>query len=200
MVTVVIDREYLHYTNPELARACQIKGEQKAAFCRLLPDGMHCNVISWECLDIRNLRLDDEMGPSYREFYKQSMSLLKKYQKEERKCLEDVKNIVDEINEAKQYYTEMMSKSLAHLISGASGIHAMQDKSSKVEEENASNKQLALSPSDPTISFVNTVVNIQVIVGVFYGSEICHNDNLEIHLLPPIRLVGFVEVEIHDMT
>lgn len=199
MVTVTIDRQYLHYINPDLDRACQLKDDHQFAYCQFLPDGMSCNVISWQCMDIRNLLFEDGMGEVYRKYYEQSMAMFKESQQAEKECLDNVKkDLIDEIEGAKQYYANVM-QSFANLISDPPPLRLITHEVSKKETEdnNNSNQQLAVLPETDS-SLVKIVMNIHIFVGVFVGETCYNNGDLEIHLLPSVEMVGFVGLEEKD--
>ena len=107
MVTLVIGKEYLDYTNPDLERECKIKGGYQSAYCRFTPQCINCNVVGWECLDIRNLLFQEKMQPFYMEFYNNAMLQLKQYQQEERKCVEGVRNAVSTVERYVEGFTSI---------------------------------------------------------------------------------------------
>ena len=186
MVTIVIDRKYLHYVTPDLDSACRIMGQKQYAYCKFLPDGMQCNVISWKCLDVRNLVLQDSTRDYLLTSYHDALGELRKYQKEEKRCLEEVRN---EIARVEDFFSNLAKQ----LIFGSSAQPLISDESAREEEEyrNRSNKKSELSTTSPKDLLYGSA-KVQVFIAIFLGEEVCYNDEIEIYLLPPVNLLGYV--------
>jgi hypothetical protein len=196
MVTVVIREEYLHYANPSLERKCQIiNGKDKNAYCSFTPKGINCNVIGLECLDVRNLRFQEDMQFFYTDFYNNAMNQLKLSQQKERKCVEDVSNAIDIVGKhvailekhiatAKEYVGGFFDVSF---LSQTSPTYDVQEKT-KSEKNNVSKQGVSLLNKETYFD-----VSVHIFVGIFFGEDVyCYNSE-EIYLLPP-AVIGVAEL------
>lgn len=188
MVTVVIEKTYLKYSDPELGEKCQLRDDQEQyAYCQFPPaGGVYCNVVSWKCMDIRNLNIAVGVEDIFRSFYRQAMSELRVVQETQKECLQDVNA---QVNQLEQFYfaPAPMTRNLISY-SGAD----------EKPVENSSGKQLNII-SDGLYLIRSVAFNFHVFFTFGDLDEVCAEEEI-ISLLPPPTFVIGVVVEVEALS